>query len=105
MKEVLGDADAPSAKSSAYEKFKDKGFEIYAVAYEGQSEKLQKFIRDNNMTWINVCGDEDSAGNPKWWKDYALTGIPDNVLIDCSTGIIVGREMKFRLMSTLEKLL
>ena len=45
------------------------------------------------------------AGNPKWWKDYALTGIPDNVLIDCSTGIIIGREMRFRLVSTLEKLL
>lgn len=97
--------DAVPELVEAYEKFKDKGFEIYAVAYEGQSEKLQKFIRDNNMTWINVCGDEDSAGNPKWWKDYALTGIPDNVLIDCSTGIIVGREMRFRLVSTLEKLL
>ena len=89
----------------AYTKFNEKGFEIFAVAYEGHSQKLQKFINENNMIWINVCGNEDTAGSSKWSKEYALTGIPDNVLIDCSTGIIIGREMRFRLVSTLENLL
>lgn len=57
--------DAVPELVEAYAEFKDKGFEIYAVAYEGQSEKLQKFINENNMTWINVCGNEDTAGSPK----------------------------------------
>jgi peroxiredoxin len=36
-----------------YNKFKGKGFEVYAVSSD-HDEKWRKYIRENNLNWINV---------------------------------------------------
>ena len=40
--------------------------------------------------WINVCDDKEHNISSL----YGIWGIPDNVMIDCSTGIIVKRDLR-----------
>ena len=74
----------------AYRQFKDKGLEIVAVAVSDQAELCRKYITDNGISWINVCDDKEHNISSL----YGIWGIPDNVLIDCSTGIIVRRDLR-----------
>ncbi|MFO7940698.1 MAG: thioredoxin-like domain-containing protein [Bacteroidales bacterium] len=38
----------------AYEKFRDAGFEVFAVYTQSDKERWIKYIHDNNIEWINV---------------------------------------------------
>ena len=86
--------EMPAVKE-AYERFHDKGFDIYAVSLDN-GERLMKqwreYIVDNNLPWVNVCSGEYTRS--KAYEDYAFKGIPDNVLIDCSDGKIIGRTLR-----------
>ncbi|MDX1286230.1 MAG: TlpA disulfide reductase family protein [Draconibacterium sp.] len=71
-------AGIPKLKKT-YKKYKPEGFEIYAVSYDTDKEKWIKAIEDEELDWINVS-------NLKAWgcptkAQYAITGIPDNILI------------------------
>ena len=78
----------------AYARYHDKGFDIYAVSLDNGSRlKIwRKYIVENELPWTNV--DSDEYTSTKAYKDYAIQGIPDNVLIDCSDGRIVGRTLR-----------
>ena len=77
-----------------YAKYHKKGLEIYGVSFDPKrrSDIWKTFLPKNKMTWINVC-DFNGGGkeNSKAWYDYALSGIPTTLLIDCQTGKIVVR--------------
>ena len=75
---------------NAYSQFKDKGLEIVGVAVSDLAEPCKRYISENGISWINVCDDKEHNIN----SIYGIWGIPDNVLIDCETGIIVRRELR-----------
>jgi len=74
-----------------YEKFKPKGFEIFAVSQDTKKESWLKAIEKDKLPWLQVSdlkGRDNSAS-----LIYGINGIPDNFLIDPS-GIIVGRNLR-----------
>ena len=88
--------------SETYERYKDKGFEVYAVSCDTNSEAWLKHVTENNFGWIDVNG----GMNMPEWKSYIVTAVPTSILIDCSTGLIVGRELYDDLLEAkLEELL
>ena len=77
----------------AYDEFHDKGFDIYGVSADNGDRLMaqwREYIVDNQLSWTNVCNNELHS---KAHLDYAVRGIPDNVLIDCSDGKIIGRNL------------
>lgn len=78
-----------------YEKYHDKGLEIYGLSVD--SQKRYKYwkscIKEYDMTWINVCDYSGGRkGNSKVRDDYAIIAYPTTLLIDCQTGKIVMRD-------------
>jgi thiol-disulfide isomerase/thioredoxin len=65
----------------AYAKFAPKGLEIYGVTFDnkGTEERWQKFVKDNNMTWINVWG-TDENGTWSVAEHLNVNAIPANFL-------------------------
>lgn len=78
----------PSIKA-AYEKYHDKGFEIYAVSCDPKPGNWMKYLAEEELAWVNVISGK--TRNMPEWDIYALDGIPANILIDCQTGIIIDR--------------
>ena len=75
----------------SYNKYKPKGFEIFAVSGDSKKDKWIKAIEKDTLSWINVC---DLKGrNNLAFTIYGINGIPDNFLID-TNGIIVGRYLR-----------
>lgn len=75
----------------AYEKYHDKGFEIYGVSLDEDAEPWQKTIEANNMNWINVS---DVAGwQTEATNTYSVSSIPSNFLID-SNGVIIAKDLR-----------
>ncbi len=65
----------------AYAKYAPKGLEIYGVTFDhkGTEARWKQFIKDNNMTWINVWG----TGEDGSWAAgdaFNVSGIPSNFL-------------------------
>ena len=52
-----------------YLKYKEYGFEVFAVGTEYENVEWIKYIKDHNLTWLNVS---DSPENPNNIKDYPL---------------------------------
>lgn len=75
-----------------YNKYKDKGFEVYSVSIDQDIEAWKKFISAKNTGWIDVIGGINNPNLPEWNK-YVISGIPASILIDCSTGCIIGRDL------------
>lgn len=75
-----------------YAKYHEKGLEIYSVAENPDVDYWKKYIKENEMTWVNVCDDKPGRRNSKAWYDYALSGIPTVLLIDGETGTIIARK-------------
>ena len=88
-----------------YAKYHAKGFEIYSVSEDGNEENWKSFVSKNQMTWINVKDDKPGRRDSKAWYDYALSGIPTFVLIDCKTGEIIARDNDDELDALLGELL
>jgi len=74
-----------------YNKFKPKGFEIFAVSLDTKREYWLKAIEEDKLPWIQVS---DLKGiNSSASMIYGIRGIPDNFLID-QNGIIIGRNLR-----------
>ena len=94
-------ASIPELKE-IYAKYHEKGLEIYAVAENPDVDYWKKYIKENEMTWVNVCDDKPTRKNSKAWNDYALSGIPTTLLIDGETGAIIARDCDWEaVLSTL----
>lgn len=69
-----------------YNKFNDKGFEIYGVSLDKQKSDWIRAIRDDGLNWTHVSdlrGWKSAAG-----QDYGVKSIPHTVLIDREGNII-----------------
>lgn len=73
-----------------YERYKNKGFDIYAVSLDNNKTLWKNVIKDNNITWTNVCDFQMWQSQPV--KDYMIKSLPDNVLVD-NTGRIIARNI------------
>jgi hypothetical protein len=78
----------------AYAEFAPKGFEIYGVSFDraGDEEKWKQFIKDNNMTWVNVWG-TDEQGRWSAGKAYNVNSIPTNFLFS-PEGKLVAKNLR-----------
>ncbi len=76
----------------AYEMFKDKGLEILGVSCDYDVNDCKRYVESKGLNWIHLCEAKGHRIEP--WTLYGLIGIPDNVLIDCKTGIIIRRDLR-----------
>jgi peroxiredoxin len=105
-----GSWNAPSRKMNlelvpVYNEFREKGFEIYAIALDTQKETWINAYRLDKATWINVT-DFKGLDSPAA-KECGTGSIPTTILIG-SDGKVVARniqpaELKTWLMTHLNK--
>ena len=78
----------------AYKEFAPKGLEIYGISFDrkGDDAKWQKFIADNNMTWVNVWGTGDD-GSWAAGEAYNVNSIPTNFLFS-PEGKLVAKNLR-----------
>lgn len=96
-------ADAPNLVA-AYDKFHKRGFEIYAVSFDGDRNSWLKAIKESGLRWLHVSS--LSGWNTQSRIDYAANAIPTNFLIDCSTGKIIAKDLRDKALDEkLEELL
>ncbi len=75
-----------------YERFHDKGFEIYSVSLDNNRDAWLKAINDDHLSWPNHVSDLrgwSSAGG----KLYGISSIPATVLVD-REGNILARNLR-----------
>lgn len=75
----------------AYEKFHDKGFDVFGVSFDRDKAAWEKAIADDGLVWPQVS-------DLKYWgseagKLYGVQSIPHNVLID-PNGIIIAKDLR-----------
>ncbi len=75
-----------------YAEYHSKGFEIFGSSLDRGHEEWVSAIGDNGMDWVHVS-------DLQYWDNsgadlYAVRSIPANFLIDCSTGLIIARNLR-----------
>ena len=83
-------AELPNVKA-AYDKYKNKGFDIVGVSFDSKHDAWVKAIKDLALPWHQMSDLKgwDSEGA----KAYAVTGIPQTVLLD-KDGTIIARGLR-----------
>lgn len=83
-------AELPNVKA-AYDKYKNKGFDIVGVSFDSKHDAWVKAIKDLDLPWHQMS-------DLKGWQSagaaaYAVTGIPQTVLLD-KDGTIIARGLR-----------
>ena len=87
----LWDADCGHCKKATpklkkfYDENKDLGIEVFAVNTEVEEEKWKKYVKENELTWINVA-DIKVQYNFRYWYDIQST--PKVYILDHKKEII-----------------
>lgn len=76
---------------AAYQQFKDKGFDIFAVSLDRNGARWRQAIEQDGLHWTNVSDLLFWDSQPA--KLYGVRAIPANFLID-SNGVIVGKNLR-----------
>ena len=87
-----------------YKKYKEKGFEVYAVSIDTKKEAWLKAVKKDKLTYLQV--NENTGWYSKVAEQYYVDQIPTNFLLD-KTGRIVainleGKELFDKVKSLLE---
>lgn len=81
--------------AALYTQYRDQGFDIFGVSYDANREKWLECIETYDMGWTQI---HPGFGIPprrtQVWQDYSLGGIPSSFLIDCSTGLIIAKNLR-----------
>lgn len=89
----------------AYEKFKDKGFEILSISFDQKAEDINKYRKGEwKMPWLHAFVDGEIKA--KLQKDFDAMAIPKPFLVDGDSGKILALTTDLRgenLEKTLEK--
>jgi len=75
----------------AYNKFHDKGFDVFGVSFDKDHDKWVEAIAADNLTWTQVS--DLQYWNCAAGKLYGIQSIPQNVLID-PEGIIIEKNLR-----------
>ncbi|MAO15405.1 MAG: hypothetical protein CMH44_00735 [Muricauda sp.] len=75
----------------AYEDYRDKGFEIYAVSLDDSQKKWLTALDEEKTSWINTV--DLGAWKSQTVKDYEISGIPYNILVNAE-GEILGESIR-----------
>ena len=75
----------------AYNRFKNKGFEIYAVSLDRNRQEWLDAIKADGLTWVQVS--DLMFWNSPVSQEYGVQSIPANFLID-PNGIIIDRNLR-----------
>lgn len=76
---------------AAYNKFKDKGFDILGVSFDKDKVSWETAIRDDKLTWNHVS--DLQYWNNAAGKIYGIMSIPANVLLD-KDGKIIAKDLR-----------
>jgi len=76
---------------AAYNKYKDKNFEILGVSLDQDKDSWMKAIKNDKLAWKQMSDLKQWESNAV--STYKIQGIPFNVLID-PTGKIVAQELR-----------
>ena len=74
-----------------YQKFKDKGFEIFGVSLDKGKPEWVEAIKADGLTWKH--GSELAFWSSSFVKTYNIDGIPKTVLVD-KNGIIIAKDLR-----------
>lgn len=78
----------------AYNTYKDKGFNIFAVSLDEDKAAWEKAIEADKLTWSHVSDLNESGNGNKAAIIYGVNAIPDNFLIDMKTGKVLARGLR-----------
>jgi len=93
--------ELPHVKA-AYEKLREKGFEIVGISLDQSLDKLKQVLAREKMTWPQYF-EEDGSGN-KFAEEFGIRGIPTMWLVD-KKGVLRDLNGRERLEEKVEKLL
>jgi thiol-disulfide isomerase/thioredoxin len=77
-----------------YEKYRDKGFEIYQVSLDNKKEIWERAVNFDEIPWINVS--DLNSINSVAAKIYNVQNVPANYLIDKTQTDILGKNVTIR---------
>ncbi|RAJ81838.1 peroxiredoxin [Chitinophaga dinghuensis] len=83
-------AENPNVRH-AYEALKGSNFEIIAISLDNKKDAWEKAIKDDQLPWIHVS-DLQGWGNVVA-KDYGVTAVPQNLLLD-PKGVIIAKNIR-----------
>jgi len=84
-----------------YQKYKDKGFTILGVSLDSKKEAWLKAIHNDKLEWQQVS--DLNLWNNAVAKQYKITSVPQNYLLD-THGVIIGKNLnEDQLNEVLEK--
>jgi thiol-disulfide isomerase/thioredoxin len=86
--------------STLYTKFHSRGFEIYAVSVDSDTDLWQKACLIDRAYWINVIDTKGLAS--EFSKTYGIRELPDMILI-AGDGTIIVRQPQFNQLESLIK--
>jgi peroxiredoxin len=69
---------------AAYEKYHGDGFEVLGVSLDTSRERLEKFVKQQNMPWPQVFFDEEEkrGWNSPAAREHGVNAIPATFLLD-----------------------
>ncbi|EDM36501.1 thioredoxin family protein [Pedobacter sp. BAL39] len=76
---------------AAYEKYKDKNFQVLGVSLDEKKALWLKAIAEDQLPWKQVC--DFKASKSEVTQLYNISSIPANVLVD-PNGKIVGKDLR-----------
>lgn len=90
--------------NSVYSKYKDKGFEVFAVSLDASKQPWNSAIKQDNTKWLQVIDVQAVRGN-KLISTWGLNYIPSTFLLDKQGKIVAQNPEKEELVKMLETLL
>jgi peroxiredoxin len=75
----------------AYQKYKDKGFEVYGVSLDRNKEDWVQAIQEDGLTWTQVS--DLKYFESKAAADYNISAIPFSILVD-PQGKIIAKNLR-----------
>jgi peroxiredoxin len=88
-----------------YKKYKEKGFEIYSVSVDSDTDSWKKAIKKDKITWLQVNdpGDWQSATATSW----GISALPTTFVID-KNGVLTdydleGKQLEKKIVELLAK--
>ncbi|NOT50795.1 MAG: TlpA family protein disulfide reductase [Chitinophagaceae bacterium] len=74
-----------------YDKFRDKGFEIYSVSFDDNKEDWIKAIKQDKIKWLQV--NEPGKWDAKTAVDWDIYALPTTFLID-KDGLLLAMDLE-----------